>query len=309
MSDNINAPLYDYATNTFILDPEGNMIYPFPGKGNLYQFQSNGVYRQDQMIVSVHAQSSRYSLSGFYVLGYFKSDTTGANYFPSRPTDIGFDYGRSSHDVRNRFFLIASTVLPYNIQGSIFTIANGGAPYNITTGQDLNLDNQYNERPSVVDASLCTPDSDRYYNTQYGCLNITPKPGETILPYGSGHGPANFSANVRLSKNFAIGPKLEGHGGGGGPHGGGHRHGLGPGGLTGNTGGFFGGPRTHEVRRKYNLNFTVSANNVFNIVNLAQPNNVVSSPNFDKSMALAGGFFNRNETSVRTIDLQMSFSF
>jgi hypothetical protein len=63
------------------------------------------------------------------------------------------------------------------------------------------------------------------------------------------------------------------------------------------------------VRRKYNLNFTVSANNVFNVVNLAQPNNVVTSPNFDKSLALAGGFFNRNQTAVRTLDLQMSFSF
>ena len=60
--------------------------------------------------------------------------------------------------------------------------------------------------------------------------------------------------------------------------------------MNGGGGGFFGGPHTHEVRRKYNLNFTVAANNVFNVVNLAQPNNVLSSPNFDKSLALAGQF-------------------
>jgi hypothetical protein len=128
---------------------------------------------------------------------------------------------------------------------------------------------------------------------------------------------------VRLSKNFGIGPKLSGHGagggdggprggGGGGPQGGGGpRGGLGPGGLSGSGGGgFFGGPRSHQVPRKYNLNFTVSGNNVFNVVNLAQPNNVVSSRgSFDKSLAVAGGFFNRNQTSVRTIDLQMTFSF
>ncbi len=52
------------------------------------------------------------------------------------------------------------------------------------------------------------------------------------------------------------------------------------------------------MRRKYNLNFTVAANNVFNVVNLAQPSNVVSSPNFDKSLALAGQFFNRNQTAM-----------
>jgi hypothetical protein len=214
---------------------------------------------------------------------------------------------------------VATTALPYGIQGSIFTIANAGSPFNITTGQDLNGDNQFNERPSVVDASFCTPNSKQYYSTAYGCLNITPNPGETIIPYGSGRGPTNFSANVRLSKNFAIGPKLSGHGGGGdgGPHGGGGSHGgpgprggLGPGGLNGGGGGsFFGGPNSHEVRRKYNLNFTVAANNVFNVVNLSQPNNVVSSPSFDQSLSVAGGFFNRNETSLRTIDLQMSFSF
>jgi Carboxypeptidase regulatory-like domain/TonB dependent receptor len=321
LTDNINAPLYDYTTYSFILDPAGNKEYPFPGKGNLYQFQSNGIYKQSQVITSINARARNYSISGFYVLSYFKSDTTGANYFPSRQDDIAFDYGRSNKDVRNRFFLLATTNLPYGVQGSIFTIANGGAPYNITTGQDLNGDNQYNERPSLVNASFCTPNSKQYFPTRYGCLNITPKPGETIVPYGSGRGPANFSANVRLSKNFAIGPKLAGHGGGGdgGPHGGGGgehggagpRGGLGPGGLSGSGGGgFFGGPHSHEVRRKYNLNFTLSGNNVFNVVNLAQPNNVVSSTgSFDKSLALAGGFFNRNQTSVRTIDLQMSFSF
>jgi hypothetical protein len=320
LTDNINAPLYDYTTNTFILDPAGNMVYPYPGKGNLYQFQSEGVYRQSQLITSVNARARNYSIAAFYVLSYFKSDTTGSNYFPSRQTDIAFDYGRSNNDVRNRFFLLATTNLPYGIRASIFTIANAGAPYNITTGQDLNKDNQYNERPSVVNASLCTPGSTQYYATHYGCLNITPNPGETIIPYGSGRGPANSSTNLRLSKNFGVGPKLAGHGGGGddggprgggGPHGsGGPRGGLGPGGLSGSGGGgFFGGPNSHEERRKYNLNFTVAANNVFNVVNLAQPSNVVSSPNFDQSLALAGQFFNRNETSVRTIDLQMSFSF
>jgi hypothetical protein len=321
LTDNINAPLFDYSTNTPIINPStGDPELPYPGQGNLYQYQSEGVYRQNQLITSVNARARNYSLSAFYVLSYFKSDTSGANYFPSRQNDIAFDYGRASNDVRNRFFLLATTNLPYGVQGSIFTIANAGAPYNVTTGQDLNKDNQYNERPSVVNASLCTPGSTRYYTTRYGCLNILPNPGETIIPYGSGRGPANSSANVRLSKSFGIGPKLAGHGGGGGdggPHGGGGPHdgggprgGLGPGGLSGSGGGgFFGGPDSHQVRRRYNLNFTVAANNVFNVVNLAQPSNVVSSPNFDKSLALAGQFFNRNQTAVRTIDLQMSFSF
>ena len=314
LSNNINAPLFDYDTNT--LGP-----VPIPGAGNLYQFQSEGIYKQNQLITSINARANRYSISGFYVLGYFKSDTTGANYFPSRqdPTpgrqdNLAFDYGRSSNDVRNRVGLITSATLPYGIQASLFMIANGGSPYNITTGQDRNQDNQYNERPGVVAASNCTAGSARYFSTRYGCLDIQPTASETILPYGSGRGPANFSTDLRLSKNFGIGPKLTGHhgggpdGGGGGPHG--PRGGLGPGGLTGNGGGGMGGgPRTHEIPHKYNLNFSVVGHNIFNVVNLAQPSNVLTSQNFDKSLALAGGFFNRNQSTVRTIDLQMSFSF
>ncbi len=317
LTDNVNAPFYDYATNSFTADPAtGEPAVPFPGQGNLYQFQSNGVYRQDQLITSINARAKRYTVSGFYVLGYFKSDTTGVNYFPSRQNNIAFDYGRSSNDVRNRLGLLASTTLPYNIQAFVFMIANGGAPFNITTGQDLNKDNQFNERPGVVATSNCVAGSARYYSTVYGCLDKTPSGNETILPYGSGRGPANFSADLRLSKNFAIGPKLTGHGGGDGggshgSHGGGGSHGgLGPGGLTSNGGGGFGGgPHSHEVRRKYNLNVSVVGHNIFNVVNLAQPNNVITSPTFNQSLSVAGGYFNRNQTSVRTVDLQVSFSF
>jgi hypothetical protein len=146
-----------------------------------------------------------------------------------------------------------------------------------------------------------------------------PTPDEKIIPFGSGRGPANFSTDLRLSKNFGIGPKLKGKGIGGGPggggggprYGGGPRGGLGPGGLTGNGGGPLGGggPQTHDVPRKYNLNVSVVGHNIFNVVNLAQPSNVVTSRNFNQSLALAGGFFNRNQSTVRTVDLQMSFSF
>ncbi|MDQ1694149.1 MAG: hypothetical protein QOH85_1684 [Acidobacteriaceae bacterium] len=316
LSDNINAPIYDYATDT--VGP-----VPIPGAGNLYQFLSDGIYKQNQLITSVNARAKLYTISGFYVFGHFNSDTTGPNYFPSRQNpanqnNLAFDYGRSSNDVRNRLGLIVNTVLPYKIQAFMFMIANGGAPYNITTGQDRNRDNQYNERPGIAAASECVAGSTRFYSTPYGCLDILPTPDEKILPFGSGRGPANFSTDLRLSKNFGIGPKLKessgggpGGGGGGPRYGGGPRGGLGPGGLSGNGGGPMGGggPQTHEVPRKYNLNVSVVGHNIFNVVNLAQPSNVLTSRNFNQSLALAGGFFNRNQSTVRTVDLQMSFSF
>ena len=76
--------------------------------------------------------------------------------------------------------------------------------------------------------------------------------------------------------------------------------------MSGNKGGppQLGG----AVTRRYNLSFVVMAHNVFNNVNLAQPVGVVTSSKFDQSTALSGGFFS-SQSSNRSIDLQMNFSF
>jgi len=60
--------------------------------------------------------------------------------------------------------------------------------------------------------------------------------------------------------------------------------------------------------KKYSLSFTAMGRNVFNNVNLAAPVGVLSSTLFDKSNALAGGFFS-SPSSNRSIDLQMMFNF
>ena len=82
---------------------------------------------------------------------------------------------------------------------------------------------------------------------------------------------------------------------------------MGPGGLSGS--GRNGPPRLDQVvPRRYSLNFSAMARNVFNQVNLSQPVGVLESPLFGKSNALAGGFFS-SPASNRSIDLQVSFNF
>jgi hypothetical protein len=54
--------------------------------------------------------------------------------------------------------------------------------------------------------------------------------------------------------------------------------------------------------------FSASVRDVLNNVNLAPPVGNLSSPQFGKSIALAGGVFG-NSVANRRIDLQMSFSF
>lgn len=71
-----------------------------------------------------------------------------------------------------------------------------------------------------------------------------------------------------------------------------------------------GGPPRFDqaATRRYSLNFSAMARNVFNTVNLAQPVGVLGSPLFGKSNALAGGFFS-SPASNRSINLQVSFNF
>jgi hypothetical protein len=56
------------------------------------------------------------------------------------------------------------------------------------------------------------------------------------------------------------------------------------------------------------LSFSVNARNVLNRVNPAPPIGVLSSPDFGKSIALAGGPFS-SPAANRKIELQALFSF
>ena len=307
LSDNINAFLpgtYDLTT--------GSGIRPNGINENIYQFQSGGIYNQNQIVANYSIRAKRVSLFGFYMVNFAKADTSGATYFPSNSFDPRADYGRASFDVRNRFLLGGNLQAPFGVSFSPFLVADSGTPFNITIGQDLNGDNQYNDRPAYATAS-----STDTMATSYGRFDLDPAADETRIPFDLGNGPAQLSMNLRVSKSIGIGPRAAGGVGGfaggpggpppgGGPPGGGPRGGgLGPGGLSQSGG----PPRLdQELPRRYSLTFAAMARNVFNNVNLSQPVGVLESPLFDKSNALSGGFFS-SPAANRSIDLQMSFSF
>jgi len=314
LSDNINA--YEAATYDATT---GTGVRPNGVNENIYQFQSGGVYNQNQLMLNYTVHAKKVSLFGFYVLNSAKADTSGATYFPSQQTNPGADYGRAAFDVGSRFLLGGNYQAPFGISFSPFLVADSGTPFNITIGQDLNGDNQFNDRPAYA-----TSASTDVMNTAYGDFDLNPGATAKRIPYDLGTGPAQFSMNLRVSKSFGIGPRVAGGvggsgggpggGGPGGPGGGGHGGpggggppggGLGPGGLSGNNG----PPKLDQVvPRKYSLTFSTMGHNVFNHVNLAAPVGVLNSPLFGTSTALAGGFFN-SAASNRSIDLQASFSF
>jgi hypothetical protein len=295
LTNDINAPL----PGTFDPANPSSGVRPY-GPDNIYQYQSVGIFKQNQLITNFNVRAGQnLSLFGVYTLNYAKSDTNGANSFPSNPYDILADYGRAQFDVRNRVFVGGSIGMRWGVRLSPFVMLSSGLPYNLTLGQDLYGTGQYNARPAYATSS--TPSNDAVV-TPYGTLNKATPPSATPIPTNLGTGPAQFSANLRLAKTFGFG---RGHGGG--FNGGGFRGrgGLGGRGLGSAGPNPFAGPSSEH---RYNFTVGIMAHNIFNNVNYAPPIGNLSSVDFGHSIALASGFFG-SQDYVRRLDLNVSFSF
>jgi hypothetical protein len=297
-----------------------------PAGGNLYQYVSEAVFRQNQLITNTNVRiGSKVQLFGYYVLNYANSDTSGVSSFPTNSHNISADYGRASFDTRNRVFFGGSFALPYSFRLSPFMIASGGSPFNITARNDYNNDSIFNDRPALVSTATCpvvvTPTlPSTTYCTPLGTFDAVPTAGEKIVPINYASGPSHFVLNLRLTKTLGFGPKVSRPGGsqaqGGGPGGGGPGGGGGGGPRGGGGGGgprgplFGGGPGglPSSSDRRYSLTFGVNARNVFNKVNLGNPSGILGSRFFDVSNSLQSGPFS-NSAANRRIDLLATFSF
>ncbi len=277
---------------------------PNPSAGNIYQYMSEGIFKQNQLIANFNIRAgTKLTLFGFYSLNYANSDASGLSSFPSNQYDIGLDYGRASFDPRHRVFFGGTTALPYGFRLSPFMIFNAGSPYNVTVGQDLNGDSLFNDRPtfaSNVSGSCLSPTA--------ACHYAVPNEPYVPVPINYLTGPNHFTLNLRLSKTIGFGPERKASADQGGPGG------PGPfGGAGGPRGGHGGGHGGHggfgaTSNRRYSLTFSVNARNVLNHVNLSTPIGNLNSQLFGQSNGLAGGPFS-SSASNRRVELQASFSF
>jgi len=305
-SRNINAPL----PGTYNPDDPASGVRPFEGEGNIYQYESSGIYNQNQMIVNFRGRViPRLNFFGFYMLNQARSSSDGAGDFPSNQYDLATEYGRAGFDIRQRFVTGSSVDLPWGFRFAPFLIIASGRPFDIVVGRDLNGDSLFNDRPAFA-TDLSGPS---VVTTSYGAFDTLPVPGADIIPRNFGDGPGRFNMNVHLTKIFSFGGERTASSGGGG--GGGYRRGrrggppgggLGPGGLSGG-----GRPnwRGDGGNKRYSLEFTFDAHNIFNNVNLASPIGNLSSPLFGLSNALGGGFRGGGSTANRRIELEMRFRF
>lgn len=195
-TNNVTAPAFDIATYS--------IMGPAPPAYN-YQFQSEGIYKEQQVIATVSATMKRLVVNGTYSLNYANSDTQGVNYFPSVSADPVFDYGRATFGYRHSFTLLGSYTGPYGIVLASQFVARSGDPYNLTIGNDVTGSNQFNARPTY---GICGAAG--VISTQYGCLDTDPAgKGEAVVPFDLGTGPANNIMFLHLSKVIGVGPKIE----------------------------------------------------------------------------------------------------
>ncbi|MFN7934325.1 MAG: carboxypeptidase regulatory-like domain-containing protein [Bryobacteraceae bacterium] len=304
---NINTPLADGT-------------YPYGSVGNLYQYESTGFSRQNQLMTNFSTRfSSKVSLFGFYVYGHSRSDTDGVGSFPANTYNLANEYGPSAFDIRHRFVLGGAVNVKYGISFNPFVMASSGAPFNIITGRDNNGDTMFNDRPAFA-TDLNAPG---VAQTPWGAFLLNPGPNDTIIPRNYGRGPGSFTLNMRLGKTWSFGNKGEsgpadggpreggrgfgGPGGSRGPGGGGPPPMMGGGGRGG-PGGFF----NSNSGKRYNMTLSIQARNLLNNVNLAAPNGNLSSPLFGQSTQLAGGFGpggGGGSAANRRIELMLRFSF
>lgn len=307
-SRNINAPLLI----------NGSLGRPFGDVGNIYQYESSGRFNQNQLIVTLRNQINRnVSVFANYALGKTNSDTDGVGTFPANPYDLTGEYGRSLLDIRHRLFIGSSFTLPWDVRLSPLAVVRSGSPYNITTGEDINGDTIFAERPAFA----TDPTAAGVIVTRFGAFDTTPTAGQEIIPRNFGEGASFFRVDLRASKTFSFGSvPSNGAASAGGQEGGGRggrgRSGRGGGGdLFGGGGSGRGGFGGASSERPFNLTLSVRVQNIFNHTNEGDFVGNLRSRFFDQATATASGFGfgggggRFSAAGNRRIEAELRFSF
>jgi hypothetical protein len=290
---NVNAPL----PGTFNPADPTTGARPFGNIGDIYQYESSGNVKIQQMIVGFRNQLSRsFSAFGNYVFTRARGDTDcifGAlgDCFPANSYDLSSENGRSGLYSRHTFFMSGTYNVPrLKLAFSPFIVGTTGRPFNIITGRDTNGDGLYTERPAFANADTRPEDLRR---TPFGDFDINPAPGQPLIPRNLGEGPSIFAVNLNVSRTFDFG----------------RRPAPPPAAAAGQqrAGGAAGGA---SGERPYHLTLSVQVQNLFNRANLAPAVGNLSSPFFGQSIGTTYVFgLGSPAAANRRVELQMRFNF
>jgi len=299
-SEDINAPL----PGTFNPNVPNSGTFPLGHTGPVFQMDSSGIYNQNQIVANVNMRLKQgVSLFGFYVLNHAMSNTDGIDTVPANPYNLSGEYGPAATDVRHRVTFGGSINTKWNLRVSPFVIIQSGAPFDITTGNDVYGTTLFNARPGIP-TDLTKPG---LIQTKYGLFDPNPSPDERILGRNYGRGPALIRVNLRIAKAIGFGSEIGTSAE--------KRPAASVGGATAaqasgrGLGGIIGNPKSS---RRYNLIFSMNIQNLLNHTNPGPIIGDITSPLFGFANKIAGGpngegFF--ETANNRRLESQIRFTF
>jgi hypothetical protein len=203
---NINAPLVAGDIGV-AADPVAALLAPRPLalNENILEYQNAGHVsgRVVSFVVDQH-RYKRFGIFSYYAYRIARSDGGNGDVMPqSSYSDAGepaqADWARS-----NSVFLTANLNLPGRVTVATQFDAQGGLPFNITTGTDNNGDGDFNDRPSYTSVPGAG-----VYATRYGLLTANTVNGN--VPRNLGRMPAVVHMDMDVSRVFALNPKDKDH--------------------------------------------------------------------------------------------------
>jgi hypothetical protein len=314
---------------------------------NIYQFESAGIFRQNQVFANVTVRPSagkimsRLTLNGYYVLnfadstpnpgngGFGAGGATGANGFVTNPYNVLGDYGQAGgrFGTRDTVFMLGTISLPHGIAVSPTLQIASGAPYTVTINKDLLGTSVLNQRAGFVSSTTCptiqnASGGSTVYCTPVGTFDSCPDPGaictssysptgEGIVPVNSLRGPGQFTFNLRVTKTFTFGQKAEKGAGQQRP---GNQGGPNPAGFGGQNArqqfpGPGGGNNRGRVTNGYAFTLSFNARNLFNNVNFAAPVGTLNSTLFGQPESLSSTGPGGSVVANRQFYVQGTFAF
>ncbi|MCC6329442.1 MAG: carboxypeptidase regulatory-like domain-containing protein [Acidobacteria bacterium] len=253
-------------------------VRPFGNVGNIYETRSAGKLETDRYTLSLSfPQSDKMFANLRYSYSRSKSSVVSGSGSPFDAYDLSQEFGPSSYDGVHNVGGYFYYSFPHKISfGSDFSISSG-TRFNITTGRDTNGDGFFSERPSFA-TDLTRPG---LVPTPYGVLDPNPEPGTKLIPRNLGRGESTMGFNSTISKNFG-----------------------------------FNEDKANKKPPRQTLTFTLRVNNVFNIINKANPIGNMASPNFLRSLSpfSDGGIVTINGApqlnfAGRSMSLSVAFGF
>jgi hypothetical protein len=297
---NINAPL----GGTFIPGQPNSGVRPLGNDaGNIFEYQATGRSIGHTLSLNINGNLKALSFWGGYNLNKTRNTDNGQSGSPFDAYDFTREWARTSFGTLSFVYGGGSYQAPHGISLNTFMIASSVLPFNITTGLDTNGDTFFSERPAFA-TDLNKPG---VVVTPLGAFDPNPSPGQTIVPRNFGRGPGFVSVNFNIAKVFKFGPAIEPKAP---PPGG-------PATTTANAPAPAGPagakpPTKPPIQRPYSLTFSANINNLFNRNNQGNPIGNMSSPYFLKSASGSNTFFfgpGGGSGGNRTISLRVRLSF